>query len=288
MKVEVKIIKAFSIGHSGGNPAGVVVDADNLSREQKQQVAARVGLSETAFVSASRQADVKLDFFTPTRQIAHCGHATIATFTYLKQAGRILNDLSSKETIDGNRSIFFKDGNAYMEQKAPEFLPLEIPMDLILQSLGITEADLIPGQLPMIVNTGNSFLIVPVKDSKVLAGLRPDYDVIASVSSKAGLIGYYVYTPTFDGSLQATTRMFAPYYGIEEESATGMAAGPLAGMLYRLGITEQEEILIEQGRYMQPASPSLIRVHLDLADGKIRRLFAGGHAYVAGVKLVEL
>ncbi|MFZ6009121.1 MAG: PhzF family phenazine biosynthesis isomerase, partial [Bacteroidota bacterium] len=80
-EVTIKIINAFSIQGTGGNPAGVVLNADNLSPAEKQRVAAATGLSETAFVSRSNQADFKLDFFTPVRQIAHCGHATIATFS---------------------------------------------------------------------------------------------------------------------------------------------------------------------------------------------------------------
>ncbi|WP_245823732.1 PhzF family phenazine biosynthesis protein [Photobacterium proteolyticum] len=46
---------------------------------------ASFGLSETAFVSQSDVADFKLAFFTPNRRIAHCGHATIATFSCLTQ-----------------------------------------------------------------------------------------------------------------------------------------------------------------------------------------------------------
>ena len=104
-EVIIKIVYAFSISGVGGNPAGVVLNADNLSIEEKQRIAGYVGLSEIAFVSKSNQADFKLDFFTPTRQIAHCGHATIATFSYLKKKGFVIGDRSSKETIDGSREI---------------------------------------------------------------------------------------------------------------------------------------------------------------------------------------
>lgn len=79
MQIEVRIVNAFIDGPAGGNPAGVVVDANALTAAQKLKVARQVGLSETAFVSASDTASIKLEFFTPTRQIAHCGHATIAT-----------------------------------------------------------------------------------------------------------------------------------------------------------------------------------------------------------------
>ena len=98
-KIEVQILNAFVDNNKGGNPAGVVLNADNLTNEQKLKIAKKVGLSETAFVSKSEIADFKLDFFTPTRQIAHCGHATIATFSYLSQSGLIKNTLSSKETM---------------------------------------------------------------------------------------------------------------------------------------------------------------------------------------------
>src|SRR5688500_18227218 len=99
MTVDVLIIHAFSIENSGGNPAGVVLHADELSSIQMQRIAKEIGYPETAFVSRSSLADFKLDFFTPTKQIPHCGHATIATFNYLKQTGVITKNDSSKETV---------------------------------------------------------------------------------------------------------------------------------------------------------------------------------------------
>jgi predicted PhzF superfamily epimerase YddE/YHI9 len=78
----------------------------------------------------------------------------------------------------------------------------------------------------------------------------------------------------------AGTRMFAPQYGINEESATGMAAGPLACYLYdKMGINK-EVYLIEQGHFMKPPSPSVITVKLNFEDGKITGLIAGGKAKV--------
>ena len=110
MSVEVQVVNAFVDGDTGGNPAGVVVDADALTALQKQSIARQVGLSETAFVSASNTATVKLEFFTPTRQIPHCGHATVATFSLLRQRGLIGEGRLSKETIEGDRHILV-DGN---------------------------------------------------------------------------------------------------------------------------------------------------------------------------------
>ena len=45
MKVTIKIVNAFVDGANGGNPAGVVLDADNLSLSQRLAIAKEVGLS---------------------------------------------------------------------------------------------------------------------------------------------------------------------------------------------------------------------------------------------------
>lgn len=74
MKVVAQVISGFTDGGAGGNPAGVVFDAERFSRGDKQAIAAQAGFSETAFVSPSQKADFKLEFFTPTKQIPHRGY----------------------------------------------------------------------------------------------------------------------------------------------------------------------------------------------------------------------
>jgi PhzF family phenazine biosynthesis protein len=289
VNIEVNIINAFSIGNTGGNPAGVVFDAGNLSREMKQQVATSVGLAETAFVSASAAADYKLEFFTPTKQIAHCGHATIATFSYLKKMNKITADHSSKETIDGIRTIIFTNGLAYMEQKSPVYHEPVDHFDKILDSLHIGPEELLAGLKPTIVNTGNGFLVVPVKNTAVLASIDYDREAVYAICEQYNLIGFYLYTADdTDHNVDATTRMFGPFYGIDEESATGMAAGPLAAYLYDIAGRQKPSFRVQQGRFMKQPSSSLIEVNLDIRDDKIAHIFAGGDAYVSGVKVVSL
>lgn len=277
MKVTVHIINAFVDNSDGGNPAGVVLDADNLTDSQKLTIAKKVGLSETAFVSQSLQADYKLDFFTPTRQIAHCGHATIAVFSHLAQIGHIGQGCLTKETIDGNRKILIDNDVAYMEQLAPTYNDIEQYNKDILDSIGVTEEQLI--QPPKLVNTGNSFVIVGVKSEQILSGINPNIEKIKSVSESLDLIGYYLFTlDTRKETSDAATRMFAPRYGITEEAATGMAAGPLACYLFSEIAIKKEHLRIEQGYLMQSPSPSEIQVNLEVVNGKIISLMAGGSA----------
>jgi PhzF family phenazine biosynthesis protein len=292
MLVEVQIVNAFIDGAAGGNPAGVVVDANALTEAQKLDVARHVGLSETAFVSASDSATIKLDFFTPTRQIAHCGHATIATFSLLRQLGIVGDGRLSKETIDGNREIFVDGDMSFMEQRGPKYTEVAAASELwarVVASLGPTQAQFPSGGAPFVVNTGNSFLIVPLPDERSVAELRPDPGLVKSISDELDLIGYYVFsTTTKMAGRHAGARMFAPRFGIAEEAGTGMAAGPLACFLHdHLGVRDRE-IFIEQGWLMQPPSPSVIKVTLELADGRISRLMAGGTARAVSSAQVEV
>ncbi|AEE53508.1 PhzF family phenazine biosynthesis protein [Haliscomenobacter hydrossis] len=289
IKVEVQILNAFVDNGQGGNPAGVVLHADELTNTQKLKVAAGVGLSETAFVSNSTIADYKLDFFTPNRQIAHCGHATIAAFSYLSQLGVLAKTNSSKETIDGRREILIQGDLAFMEQKAPTYSDVSTKQHLILQSLGLKKENLLPNAPISLVNTGNSFIIVPVANAEILKNIQPDFDLIEQVSEIYDLIGYYVFTTEVDDEERdASTRMFAPRYGILEEAGTGMAAGPLAAYFYDLLQIKKQRFLIQQGWFMRTPSPSLILVDLTFKDEKITKIMAGGKGKSIATMIIDI
>jgi PhzF family phenazine biosynthesis protein len=290
MKIIIPIVNAFVDGDKGGNPAGVLLNAQVYSHAEKLKIAAAVGLSETAFVSPSTKADFKLDFYTPTMQIAHCGHATIATFSYLSQQGLIAKKHTSKETIDGRREIIMDGDMAYMEQLSPEFVKLnERELKTVSESLGIAPTMLDPGVEPCIVNTGNSFLVAGFNNKDEVKSVKPDLDLISQFSEEHDLIGYYIFSrDPFKKGRDACARMFAPRYGIAEESATGMAAGPLGCFLHDKLQIEKEKFIIEQGYLMEPPSPSVITVNLKINDRAISGLMAGGKAMVCGQREIEI
>jgi PhzF family phenazine biosynthesis protein len=288
-KINVQILNAFVDNNEGGNPAGVVLNADHLSDNQKLEVAAKVGLSETAFVSKSTQADFKLDFFTPNRRIAHCGHATVATFSYLKQLGLVENDNTSKETVDGNREIKLIGDLAFMEQMAPKYMNVSRRKNEILKSLGIEENDLLPNAEIQLVNTGNSFILIPVKNTEVLKNIIPNNELITELSDEFDLIGFYPFTTEIKNKQRhASARMFGPRYEILEEAGTGMAAGPLTCYLYDKMNIKKERFLIQQGEFMKQPSPSLIIVDLNIENDKIVGLMAGGKGIVQKQFSIEI
>ncbi|ARS35365.1 PhzF family phenazine biosynthesis protein [Pontibacter actiniarum] len=279
---ELYLVKAFTQTPAGGNAAGVVLYADSLAQHEKQRIAASLGLSETAFVSNSDIGDAKVEFFTPNRQIPHCGHATVATFGLLSQKGLVNGPAAVKESVEGPRNIELKEGKVYQAQLAPRYKALSetsVSVADVAASLGLESGQELLVE-PVLAHTGVWFLLVQVRDEGVLRQLEPVQEMLARVSEALDLVGYYVFT-TATGAADATTRMFAPRYGIPEESATGMAAGPLACYLRDALQYNKTEFLIHQGYLMQPPSPSQLEVYLTVdANGSIAALKAGGPAVV--------
>lgn len=70
---------AFASNPDMGNPAGVVLHADDLDVESMQSIAKSVGFNETVFILKSDKADYRLRYFTPGHEMNLCGHATIGS-----------------------------------------------------------------------------------------------------------------------------------------------------------------------------------------------------------------
>lgn len=274
------LVAAFPEGDTGGNPAGVVLDADTLHTAQRQAIAARIGVSETAFVSRSATATARLEFFTPNRQIAHCGHATVAAFGLLHAHGHLGDGLHRKETIDGEREVRIDRGEIAMSQRAPRFIAIDADTQAAtLAALGLRE-DALAGLPPQVVDTGNRFLHLGLRDRAALAALAHDADAVHRLSDRLDLIGVYIHTrDAARPERHAAARMFAPRYAIAEEAATGMAAGGLGALLHAHGL-RVPELRFEQGHLMPEPSPSLLRVRVEGDGDAIAKVWAGGHVRV--------
>jgi PhzF family phenazine biosynthesis protein len=249
--IEVLKVFAFTSPEGGGNPAGVVLDADELSPEEMQEIAAKAGFSETAFVSKSDSAGFRLDFFTPTKRIPDCGHATVAAFSVIKERHPELTE-TSKKIETGIRKILIEGTKVFMEQPFPSNHPVKNP-GALFPLLFESSQGLVAG---WIVRHDVGFAIFEIDGEARLGDMRPNLPAIQKYSDENDLVGIYLFVRKTGGPIAATTRMFAPAYGIPEESATGMAAGLLAPLLKTTG--QRFELTIEQGRHMVPPSPSLI------------------------------
>jgi PhzF family phenazine biosynthesis protein len=278
-RIIVATLNAFAATANGGNPAGVVLDADHLDETSMQRIAARAGMSETAFVQKSAAADFKIRFFTPAAEVDLCGHATIATFSHLFGLRRIRAGRYTQETKAGILGVEVRaDGTVFMEQTLPVF-ESAIDGKEIAASLGKGADSLAPDMPVQIVSTGLPDTMVPIVSLRELSSLEPDFDKITDISKKLGAVGYHAFSLETKFGSTAHCRNFAPLYGIPEEAATGTSSGALACYLFKHGkVTEEQArtIVFEQGYGM--GRPSEIFVRLDIKDKDIAGVHVGGRA----------
>src|SRR3954469_6127457 len=84
------VVDSFSAQPLAGNPAGVLLDGEDLDDRAMQRIANELKHSETAFPLPAREPDAALHlrWFAPRAEIAFCGHATLATFHVLVEEAR--------------------------------------------------------------------------------------------------------------------------------------------------------------------------------------------------------
>lgn len=274
MELKVYKLSAFPKEEHGGNNAGVVINADHLSEKEMQDIANKVGFSETAFVLNSDGADFKVRFFTPLSEVGLCGHATIATYNLLRDLGEIKEGFYTQETNVGILKLEVKSDIVYMEQVPPiygEYLdPLEIEECFNYQSL-------VNRSLPIrVLSTGVREIFVPVKSIKELNDLVPNIDFINHLSLKYNVIGIHCFALSEEDGVDAYGRNFAPIVGIDEESATGTSNGALGCYLNNYVIKDKTTFVLRQGYSMN--KPSEIITKLTKRNDEIKTVFVGGKA----------
>lgn len=276
MNIEVILVNSFTTRGKGGNPAGVVFNADELTSVQKLKIAQIIGYSETAFVAHDVDADFAVSFFTTTNEVDFCGHATLATFSAMHHLGILDAGSYVQRTKAGLLPVvIYADGTVIMEQKLPEKLGSFCYQE-VAGIIGLDSQVLKSTGLPIeAVSTGLVDLMVAVP-SGYLDIIEPNDDAIAAFCQQHKLVGLHVFELCGENSeYTASCRNFAPLVGISEESATGSACGALASFL-----TEHTELgheyVFEQGRAMN--CPSSITASVAVIDENITSIKVGGLA----------
>ncbi|PCR89923.1 PhzF family phenazine biosynthesis protein [Natrinema ejinorense] len=266
--IRVLQVDAFTDEPLTGNPAGVVPDADGLSSEQMQTIAAEMAVSETAFLRSSETADRRIRYFTPTQEVDLCGHATIGTFAHLHDEG-LEPGTTTLETNVGTLEIELEgDGTVWMTQDEPTIREVDVGYDRVADALGVDRAALegASADLPLAVaSTGLPFLIVPITYLSDVGAAEPDLTAIEALTDDLDATGIYLFT--FDALEAESTvhgRMFAPGAGVPEDPVTGTASGAAAAYLDRFDAFDGDlpaELRLEQGHYVD--RPGQVRVRLD-------------------------
>jgi len=270
----VALVDAFTTEPLAGNAAGVVPDADGLDAEQMGAVARELAVSETAFVESSDEADRRLTYYSPTREVDLCGHATVATHGYLYADGAVDPGTHSIETNVGVLDVEVeRDGTVWMSQDTPAVQPVKVDYDRLGAALGVDPAAFrdVGADLPAAVaSTGLPFLVVPVNFLEHVGSADPDDDAVEAIADEHDVAGVYLFTfDALDAESTLHARTFVPDLGISEDPVTGTASGAVGAYLRQTGAFTDfpEELVMEQGHYLD--RPGTVRVRVDGEDVRV-------------------
>jgi PhzF family phenazine biosynthesis protein len=287
-KLPFKKIDAFASGNSSGNPAAVIYldKLEELSEDEKLQIAKELKgfVSEVGFVSPGTETDYELQYYSSEREVAFCGHATIA----------ILNDIVAnnealhlKKTLSiATRTAHLQVENCYPEEQSvyisapiPKFSRKEIaPADIAI-ALNIRLDDLDPSRPIQIINSGLETLIVPMAGLTPILEVVPDLQVLNEFCWRIGvdIILLYSSEVAFQES-RYRTRVFAPTFGYLEDPATGSGNSAFGYYLLAQGMWQGEKIKIEQNGYRH--TPNYVRLYSSRTKPGDARVWFGGSAVV--------
>lgn len=285
-------IDSFTKEKFAGNPAGVITNADGLTDYEMQKIARELNNSETAFIfsSDSRDYDVHIRFFTPTKEVPICGHATIAAH-YAR----------AMENNFGTTTIYHKTGagilpvniinengdyKIVMTQGKIEFGSIinGANREKLLDALNIKQNDLLENYEIQIVSTGHSKVMIGIKSIETLNALQPNYDALSKLSKDIECNGYYVFTVDAENKdILVHGRMFAPAIGINEDPVTGNANGPLGAYLVHHKLVRHDNSIFKfkakQGEAIK--RPGIIEVEVKIENKEPVEVKISGSAVIA-------
>lgn len=261
---------AFTSDPSGGNPAGVVLDARALTNEEMQAIAAEVDDAETAFVTGRTDDGLDIRYFSPIAEVPFCGHATVATAVALVERGIVgAGELVFRTPVGPVviRTVHDDDGvTASFTSVEPhvEELPAEV-LARLLAELGVDATDLDPRMPPALSFAGNRHPIVVLADRGVFDRFRFDPDRVRALMDEQDWRGTVTVLHATDAH-DITARNLFPVGRITEDPATGSAAASVGAYLRARGlVVPPAAVTIHQGAHV--GRPGRLDVQIPASGG---------------------
>jgi len=268
--VHFYFVDVFASRPLTGNPLALVPDADGLDETQMRAIAREFNQSETTFLlrPTLRGATCRLRSFTPTgAEVGGAGHNALGAWLWLEASGRLPDRLTGLAQEIAGRvlpvELIREPGRPIvvsMDQSPPQFGESVTDRAELAAALGLDQADLTRSAPAQVVSTGAAHLMVPLRDRFAVDQAAPDGPRLRALLAAAGSEGCYLYSlDPVDTAAVSYTRFFNPTMGIDEDPATGTAAGPLVALLVASGKTaDGVTAVVEQGHVL--GRPSRIEV----------------------------
>ncbi|KAB7530404.1 PhzF family phenazine biosynthesis isomerase [Flagellimonas olearia] len=261
------VLDVFTSEKYKGNQLAVVVTNEDLSLSLYKDISKEFGYSETSFIRYSRESNtLKVRSFTPTGfEINGAGHNLLgAVHALLLDKERFKSDLNDFPKIimkDNLVAISVTGSKLGLHQQAA-VIKSPVPTTSLCKALSLKEEDIGYEELiPTVVATEVSHLMIPLRNEKVLAKTISDKGLLSELAKQYHFQGVYCFVITKENEVPIKARFFNPGIGIDEDPATGSAAGPLAGFLQHWGyINKNRNYKIAQGEALNRSSIIEIQV----------------------------
>jgi PhzF family phenazine biosynthesis protein len=287
-------VDAFTSQRFCGNPAGVVLDADALSTLDMQSIARELNNGDTAFVlpADSNDHDLRVRFFTPRREAAFVGHATLAV--HAVRAHLQLEPCTRQKQLSGIVEVDTIAG-AWPARIAIHQPPPRLRRELssseiaaVLEALSLARLELDPRCPPMIAGEYSARVLLGLGQAATLASVRPDLARLTTLSAELGAPGFFLFSLRPEvADVFTEARMFCPAIGIAEDPVSGNAHALLGAYLmhHRLirpdsedAATDTIEFTGAQGHHV--GRPGRVTVALNVAGQYLESVTILGEAVV--------
>ena len=205
MKLNIYQIDAFAKKPFEGNPAAVVPLLQWLPDNIMQAIAEENNLAETAFFVPSNNG-FAIRWFTPKKEIALCGHATLAAAFVLNQYLNYSQDVVEFESQSGVLRVRKLNNDYQLDFPNQPPRKCDIP-PVLVEALGAKPSACYAAE----------DLIAVFENEQQIQDINPDEKLLAQLP----LRGVIVTSAAKDYDFVA--RFFAPKYGIPEDPVTGSA-----------------------------------------------------------------
>ncbi len=209
MGVPVFKVDAFTDRPFAGNPAAVCLLPEPREEVWMQNVAREMNLSETAFLVPEDGA-FRLRWFTPSIEVALCGHATLASAHVLWE----------QKILKKGESACFNTRSGRLTAKCREFeIELNFPAMPEQPCAPVPRLSRALGAQPLYFGRNEFDYLVMLENEDAVRGLAPDFNLL----SEAPVRGVIVTAQSSAAEFDFVSRFFAPAAGINEDPVTGSA-----------------------------------------------------------------
>ncbi len=288
------IVDVFTEEKYAGNQLAVVRNAKTLQNGQMQRIAKEMNFSETTFIldDEKHKGGYNVRIFTPREEVPFAGHPTLGTAFIIQQeiVQKPVKEILLNLKVGQILVSFTYEGRVvnilWMKQIQPAFGRILEPAE-VARVLSLDLKDMETRFPIQEVSTGLPFIIVPLKTLEASKKSSIDKEKMSALIRKTEAKAILVFCPeTYNPENNLNVRVYADYYGVPEDPATGSANGCLAGYLVKCRYFGKPKIDVRVEQGYEIDRPSLLLLRAEEKKGKIHVLVGGKAAMVARGELV--